>query len=109
MKQTKKQIEADLRNKICKQYTSHIDNLQERLDKVANELYEERKKRIEAQTKVEELEEKVRQYEDWNRRLQEFMDMNEEDRKSALAEMKFHEELGGMLDMYKRFTGMFFN
>ena len=96
MKQTKKQIEADLRNKICKQYT------------VAKELYEERKKRIEAQTKMEELEEKVRQYEDWNRRLQEFMDMNDEDRKAAVAEMKFHEELGGMLDMYKRFTSMIF-
>ena len=109
MKQTKKQIEAELRNKICKQYTSHIDNLKERFDKVVDELYEERKKRIEAQTKAEELEEKVRQYEVWNRRLQEFMDMNEDDRKSALAEMKFHEELGGMLDMYKRFTGMFFN
>ena len=37
MKQTKKQIEADLRNKICKQYTSHIDNLQERLDKVVKD------------------------------------------------------------------------
>ena len=102
MKQTKKQIEADLRNKICKQYTGTIDNLQERLDRVAKELYEERKKRIEAQTKMEELEEKVRQYEDWNRRLQEFMDM------TAVAEMKFHEELGGMLDMYKRFTSMIF-
>ena len=108
MKQTKKQIEADLRNKICKQYTGTIDNLQERLDRVAKELYEERKKRIEAQTKMEELEEKVRQYEDWNRRLQEFMDMNDEDRKAAVAEMKFHKELGGMLDIYKRFTSMIF-
>lgn len=108
MKQTKKQIEADLRNKICKQYTGTIDNLQERLDSVAKELHEERKKRIEAQTKMEELEEKVRQYEDWNRRLQEFMDMSDEDRKAAVAEMKFHEELGGMLDMYKRFTSMIF-
>lgn len=108
MKQTKKQIEADLRNKICKQYTGTIDNLNERLDRVAKELHEERKKRIEAQAKAEELEDKVRQYEDWNRRLHEFMDMSDEDRKAAVAEMKFHEELGGMLDMYKRFTSMIF-
>ena len=106
MKQTKKQIEADLRNKICKQYTGTIDNLQERLDRVAKELYEERKKRIEAQTKMEELEEKVRQYEDWNRRLQEFMDMSEEDRKHELEKYKVSQELNGVLDMYKHFMGL---
>jgi cell shape-determining protein MreC len=109
MKQTKKQIEADLRNKICKQYTSHIDNLQKRIYELSDKLHNEIKKNIEVQTKMEELEEKVRQYEDWNRRLQEFMDMNEEDRKAALAEAKFHEDLKDMVDMYKRFTGMIFH
>ena len=105
MKQTKKEIEADLRNKICKQYTGTIDNLQERLDRVAKELYEESKKRIEAQTKMEELEEKVRQYEDWNNRLQEYMDMDEKDRKNYLAELEVSAQMNNIFNVYSRFLG----
>lgn len=108
MKQTKKEIEATLRNKICKHYTSKIDSMQERLDKMAKELSEERKKRIEAQSKTSELEEKVTQYEDWIHRLQEFMDMNEDDRKNALAEMKAKAEMGKLVDMCKHFMSPLF-
>lgn len=109
MKQTKKEIEQTLRNKLCKQYSAKIENYQERIDKLANELYEERKKRLEAQRLVEELKEKVEQYEDWNRRLQEFMDMNEDDRKVAYAEMKTDVKLGELTDMFTNlFGGTFF-
>lgn len=105
MKQTKKEIEATLRNKLCKQYTAKIEYCQERIDKLAKELYEERKKRLEAQQLAEELKEKVEQYEDWNRRLQEFMDMSEEDRQNVIAEMKVNVEMGKLVDMCKHFMG----
>lgn len=105
MKQTKKEIEETLRNKLAKQYTSKIQNYQERIDRLAKELSEERKKRYEAQAKAEELEEKVAQYEDWNHRLQEFMDMNEEDRKNYLTELKLNAEVSNIYNMYRRFLG----
>ena len=105
MKKTQKEIEGTLRNKLCKQYTAKMENYQERIDRLAKELSVERKKRIEAQSKVEELEEKVAQYEDWNRRLQEFMDMNEEDRKNYLMQLKVSAEISDVFDMYKHFLG----
>lgn len=108
MKQTKKEIEATLRNKLAKQYTTKIDYLNERIEKLGKELSEERKKRIEAQNKTSELEEKVIQYEDWIHRLQEFMDMNEDDRKNALAEMKVKAEMGKLVDMCKHFMSPLF-
>lgn len=109
MKQTKKEIEETLRNKLVHKHNQDVEHYKERISKLVNENYDLRKRYQEKSEEVLELKEKVEQYEDWIHRLQEFMDMNEEDRKTAMAEAKFHEELGGMLDMYKRFTGMFFN
>ena len=106
MKQTKKEIEATLRNKICKQYTSRIDSLNEKIKTLSENLIDERKKRIEIQKKYEEMEDKVQKYEDWNRRLQEFMDMNEEDRELAFAEMKTNKKLGEFADMCKNLFGI---
>lgn len=106
MKQTKKEIEATLRNKICKQYTSRIDSLNEKIKTLSENLIDERKKRIEIQKKYEEIEDKVQKYEDWNRRLQEFMDMNEEDRELAFAEMKTNKKLGEFADMCKNLFGI---
>ena len=108
MKQTKKEIEETLRNKLAKQYSEKSERYQERIDRLAQELYDERKKRLEAQQKVEELEEKVEQYEDWNRRLQEFMDMSDEDRKKAIKSYEFNVELAGFWDTYKRWLGGMF-
>ena len=88
MKETKKQIEANLRNKIAKQYTTHIDNLQERLNKAVDELYEARGEVNRLKQIISEKDEKIEQYEDWVHRLQEFMDMSEEDRKTFIEREK---------------------
>ena len=98
MKQTKKEIEETVKNKM--------ESYQERIDHLAKELHDERVKRREYQNQVEELKEKVEQYEDWNRRLQEFMDMSEEDRKHELEKYRVSQELNGVLDMYKHFMGL---
>lgn len=112
MKQTRKEIEANLRNKICKNYTSKIDDLNARLKKLEEELIAERHKRHEVEDKYNEMKEKFGQYEDWNRRLQEFMDMSEEDRKTALAEMKAsaqaNEKMAKLADMCKHFMSPLF-
>lgn len=105
MKQTKKEIEATLRNKLAKQYSEKMENYQERIDRLAKELHDERSKRLEAQRQAEELKEKVEQYEDWNRRLQEFMDMSEEDRQNAIKETKFNVELSNIFETCRHFLG----
>ena len=48
MKQTKKEIEATLRNKLAKQYSEKMENYQERINRLAKELHDERAKRLEA-------------------------------------------------------------
>lgn len=106
MKQTKKEIEETVKNKIHRQYKDKMESYQERIDHLAKELHDERVKRREYQNQVEELKEKVEQYEDWNRRLQEFMDMSEEDRKHELEKYRVSQELNGVLDMYKHFMGL---
>lgn len=88
MKQTRKQIEANLRNKMAKRYNDKLSNLQERLTKVTQELYDTRKRMHEAEAKAEELEEQNRQYKDWIERLQEFCNMSEEDRNKEIEKMK---------------------
>lgn len=86
-KLTKKQIEANLRNKIAKSNNEKYDFLQERFNNVSKQLYDARKRIIEAESCKAKLEEKIRQYEDWIDRLQEFCNMNEEDRKISIEAM----------------------
>lgn len=105
MKQTKKEIEETVKNKIHRQYKDKMENYQARIDRLAKELETESRRRIEAQSKVEELEEKVRQYEDWNNRLQEYMDMDEKDRKNYLAELEVSAQMNNIFNVYSRFLG----
>ena len=105
MKQTKKEIEETVKNKIHRQYKDKMENYQARIDCLAKQLETEHRRRIEAQAKVEELEEKVRQYEDWNNRLQEYMDMDEKDRKNYLAELEVSAQMNNIFNVYSRFLG----
>ena len=93
MKQNRRQIEANLRNKLAKSNNDKYNNLQERFNKVSKELYDARRKVKEAESYKEELEEKIRQYEDWINRLQEFCDMNKEDRQIAIKEMRVEQRI----------------
>lgn len=107
MKETKKQIKAQLINEITKQYAKREASLKERIC-----LLEERQ--IRSGNRVAELEnenirlkDKVEQYEDWIRRLQEFMDMEPDARDKAIADLKVRTEISqkmkGVMDFYSRF------
>ena len=75
-KQTKKEIEGTLRNKLQKKLN-------------------------------DDLRDKVDQYEDWNRRLQEFCDMNEEDRKAAIEQYKTDQILAEHLNRFSTYLNIF--
>ena len=93
MKQSRKQIEANLRKKIAKDNNDKYNNLLKRFNQVSEELKNTKEKFYISAKQNSELEEKVRQYEDWNYRLQEFCDMNEEDRKISIEKMRTEETL----------------
>lgn len=99
-KPNRKQIEANLRNKIANQYRERIEQLKEEksaLEIKYNKLWRES---CEIECERDELKDKVAQYEDWNRRLQEFMDMSDEDRAAYIETLKRTKELN---DAIKRF------
>ena len=100
MKQNKKQIEANLRNKLAYQYkekTERLKNEKAVLEKRYNEMYERARK---AEIERDELKDKVAQYEDWNRRLQEFMDMSDEDRIAYVENLKRTKELDDAISRF---------
>lgn len=91
MIKTRKQIAEQTRNEVVKQYTANLQILMERINKLTKDYDVERQKRIECQERIDELQEKVNQYEDWIQRLQEFMEMTESQREEYIAHMKEQE------------------
>ena len=100
MKQNKKQIEANLRNKLASQYkdkTEQLKNEKAILEKRYQEMWKRARK---AEIERDELQDKVSQLEDWNRRLQEFMDMSEEDRTAYVENLKRTKELDDAISRF---------
>ena len=91
MIKTRKQIVEQTRNEVVKQYTANLQILMERINKLTKDYDIEKQKRIECQERIDELQEKVNQYEDWIQRLQEFMEMPENQREEYIAHMKEQE------------------
>ena len=100
MKQTKKQIEAALRNKMAAQYTNKVADLNKEIDMLRKSNKEYRERAYKAEQEKLELQDKVNQYEDWNNRLQEFMDMSDEDRAAYVENLKKTKELNDAIERF---------
>jgi predicted nucleic acid-binding Zn-ribbon protein len=102
MKPNKQQIKNELRNSIAKQYTHQIGELKQRISELSRELYLTRGRAHKAEQEALELKDKLNQYEDWNNRLMEFMDMSDDDRQTYIENMKceaqINTRMGGLLD-----------
>ena len=107
MKETKKQIKAQLTNEISLRFKKRIDALETELKYVRSELRECDNQRRKAERTVLELQDKVEKYEDWNRRLQEFMDMTPEEREKIIQDSKLrvstNQRLNKIMDMFQYF------
>lgn len=78
--ESKKQLKAQLTNEIAKRFSERIKRLEERNKVLASQLSFVQKTNFELSDKVSQLECKLREYEEWNERLQDFANMSEEDR-----------------------------
>ena len=107
-RQSKKQIKAQLINEVAKTYA---DKLQREQDKVVmlGRMYQTMKTTAD---KLKEenlkLQEKVEQQEDWIRRLQEFMDMDDDTRQKAIAEYRVSEQFEGFNRIMNIFETMLY-
>ena len=112
MKKTPNQIREELRRQMAKQHNDKIENLKKEKSQYRQKYLDADKKCCELQNENGELKDKVAQLEDWNRRLMQFMDMSEEERKAAIEEMKESARINGLLDTfcggYAKMLGTFF-
>lgn len=106
MKETRRQIIENTRNEVAKGFSTQIKSLKEQLDRAKNDYWESRRKYLEAAAERDMLKEKVAKLEDWNQRLQEFMDMSEDERKQYIANKKIEAEtntnINAVMGMYSR-------
>lgn len=104
-KESKKQIKAQLTNEIANRYRAEILNLKSDVAHYRAMYAEERKRAMQLQGECAELRDKVEKYEDWNRRLQEFMDMTPEEREKHFAELqtrnKLNEKMTSFMNMFQ--------
>lgn len=92
MKETRKQIEAQMRNKLAKQYGERLKLANKREEEAWNSfdrVYEEAQRLREEN---EQLKEKLEQCEDWIRRLQDFCNMPEDLRNQEIENIKQKKE-----------------
>ena len=101
---TTKQIKAQLINEVARSYKDKIKRLTEKNTQLSKSNWELINKNSVLNKKVQELEEKVTLYEDWNRRLHEFMDMEPDEREKAIQAYKTQEVLNAhMINFMTKF------
>ena len=99
-KLSKKEIENQLRGKIAKQYTEKVAKLEEEINRLHKANVEYRNRAYKAEQEKLEMQDKLKQYEDWNIRLQDFMDMSEEDRLAYIENLKKTNELNKSIERF---------
>lgn len=108
-KLNKKQIENELRGKLVKQYTAKVSKLEDEINRLREANAEYRTRAYKAEQEKLEMQDKLDQYEDWNRRLQEFMDMSEEDRTAYVENLKKTKELDDAISHFNLYGKMLGN
>lgn len=110
-KESKKQIKAQAINECAKQFRSRIENLEFRLNAQVQMNLDLHKKNGDLLVENLKLKEQLEKYEDWNRRLQEFMDMDPDSREEVITQYrtskKLNDRFNNILNMYERMFGMF--
>jgi predicted nucleic acid-binding Zn-ribbon protein len=112
-KENKKQIKAQLINEISSKYTRRIADLEVERGFLIDRIVKTEKQNQELRDENLELKSKIESYEDWIRRLQEFMDMDPETRDRALktleSERILSEKMESVMSFFSRSCGLFFN
>lgn len=105
MKESKKQIKAQAINECAKQFRSRIENLEFRLNAQVQMNLDLHKKNDDLLIENLKLKDQLEKYEDWNRRLQEFMDMTPKEREKHFTELqtknKLNEKMTSFMNMFQ--------
>lgn len=105
---TTKQIKAQAINECAKKFRSKIENLESRLKKQVEINWSCQQRIRELQVENLKLKEQLEMYEDWNRRLQEYMDMEPDAREKAIQAYKTQEALNAKIEPIINFMSRLF-
>ena len=99
-KESKKQIKAQAINEVEKRYRDKITALTIEVKKWVNEVLILRNENRQLKDENLKLTAELEKYEDWNRRLQEFMDMNPEEREQYITNMQIQTKVSQKMDSF---------
>lgn len=105
---TTKQIKAQIRNECAKQFRSKIETLELRFKAQVEQNWSYQQRNRELQEENLKLKEQLEMYEDWNRRLQEYMDMKSDEREKAILSYKTQESLNLKIEPIINFMSRLF-
>jgi len=104
MKKTPNQIREELRRQLAQKHSEDLENLRQEKKRVWDMFNKSEEKRKELARENDELKEKLKQVEDWNSRLMEFMDIPENDRQEYVENLKIklaeENKFNALLDVY---------
>lgn len=110
-RESRKQIKAQVTNEIRNRYFKIIEGKNEEINQLVKRGLKIQQWNQDLLSENIRLKEQLEKYEDWNRRLQEFMDMNPDDREEVINQYRTNKELNdrfnNIIDMYERMFGMF--
>lgn len=107
--ENKKKLKAQLTNEISKRYSSRIKELEDSRNALRTKIELERQQFRELQHKYLNLLQKVEQLEDWNNRLMEYFQLDEDSQKKYLEELKSKKDFWDSLEKLTKMTSMFFS
>lgn len=92
-------VREETRKKVAKQYVDKISYLQEQLRDTRIKYNDKCVRNRELSIENEELKEKLREYEDWIERLQDFVNMNPDEREQAVKKYREEKEINAAMKM----------
>lgn len=87
-KESKKQIKAQITNEVRNKYFKIIEGKNEKISQLIQRGLKIQRWNEELVAENIRLKEQLEKYEDWNRKLQEFMDMTPEEREKVIQDSK---------------------
>lgn len=99
--ENKKKLKAQLINEVRKEYSNKIENLTKENGRLKEENQRLKEEHCQLSERILELSNELEQYKDWNERMQEFVNMSDEERNETIENIRKTKETS------ERFTSMF--
>ena len=106
--ENKKQIKAQLTNEISKRFRDRIKELEDSRRALRTKLEEERQMYKRLQGKYLELAQELERLKEWNERLLEYFDLDENAQEEYFKELKSKKDFSDALDKLVKMSSIFF-